>query len=144
MFDHRTLRNSLILIGISIWIAWIWALPTADVRLYGFVNQLGWMGLLFFLIGGMIFIAIRGVFDLLIFAWKALFTPSTVKKLDPYVPRQKMTALAEEEEKEASFDHQASSAHERYKQNERLAITLMLAGAIDYILSLMIALIFIK
>lgn len=144
MFDHRTLRNSLILIGGSTLIALLWALLTTDARLYGFVNQLGWLGLFFFLIGGMIFIAIRGVFDLLIFAWKALLGPSTLKKLDPYVPRSNKTDLDEQEEKEKAFDHHTSSPHERYKQNERLAITLMLAGATDYILSLMIALIFIK
>lgn len=144
MFDHRTFTYSLLLFGGSTLIAFLWALRTTEGRLAIFVNQLGWLGLFFFLIGGIIFIAIRGVFDLVIFAWKALFGPSTLKKLEPYSPRHKQTALAEQEEREKTFDPDASSAHERYKQNERLAITFMLAGAIDYILSLMIALIFIK
>ncbi|CAM3457148.1 hypothetical protein AB1399_03545 [Hydrogenibacillus schlegelii] len=135
-------------------IAWTVLGPDIDDPLRSIVDRLAMAGLGVFLLGAVIWIAARGVFDLIVFAFQGLFHPTTPpheKRLGlPSAGRQRVAGHPACEKttgppsgvtrREAVDEDDDKAAQDRRRANERLAIRLMLAGAWAFLLSLLLAL----
>ncbi|MBE3563059.1 MAG: hypothetical protein IMX05_04950 [Hydrogenibacillus schlegelii] len=135
-------------------IAWTLLGPDIDDPLRSIVDRLATVGLGVFLFGAVIWIAARGVFDLIVFAFQGLFHPTTPpheKRLGlPNAGRKRVAGHPACEEttgtpsgvtrREDVDEDDGKAAQDRRRANERLAVRLMLAGAFAFLLSLLLAL----